>query len=258
MNEVTDALQGLGLNQKEISVYRASLFSGTRPASVIAKKAGLKRGHTYNILETLKDKGIVQETIKDNVRHFSPLPPSSLLSLMEQQVGALVDKKSRLESVIPLLESLQNPLSKHPKVKLFQGKNGIREIFEDILRSGNDMYSIVDLQYSWSSVDQESTRWVEDFIARREKRNIYWRAIAVKSEISDRELSWRSAAKREVKMLSGVRIPAEINIYGHKVALTSTNHEMMGAVIENEPISETLLSLHRFLWGILPDYTLTD
>lgn len=248
------ALGGLGLTEPEIVVYQAALVTGARPASVIAKKAGLKRAHTYNILEALKEKGIVQETIKNGVRHYSPIAPSSLLVMMENQIADFVAKKKKLESIIPALENIQNSLGRQARVRLFQGKEGIREMFEDILRSGHDMYSVVDLQNSWSSFDDESRSWIKSFIARREERNITWRAIAVRSELSDRELKTRSAAKRSVKLLEGVRLPAEINIYGHKVALTSTKQEMIGALIENEPIAETLRNLHQFIWKMLPDY----
>ena len=55
-------------------------------------------------------------------------------------------------------------------------------------------------------------------------------------------------------MIEGVRFPAEINIYGSKVALTSTFQEMVGVMVENEPIAETLKNLHHFFWNTLPDY----
>jgi sugar-specific transcriptional regulator TrmB len=254
VTDVVAALNGLGLSEPEIIVYQAALITGARPASVIAKKAGLKRAHTYNILEGLKEKGFVQETIKNGVRHYSPIAPTSLLVMMENQIADFVARKKKLESIIPVLENIQNSLGRQARVRLFQGKEGIREVFEDILRSGHDMYSLVDLQNSWSSVDDESRHWVKSFITRREQQGITWYAIAVRSEVSDSELKWRSASKRKVKMLEGVRLPAEINVYGHKVALTSTKQEMIGALIENEPIAETVRNLHQFIWKMLPDY----
>jgi len=254
VTDVLAALNGLGLSETEIVIYQAVLATGSRPASVIAKKAGLKRAHTYNILEALKEKGIVQETIKNGVRHYSPIAPSSLLAMMENQVAELIQKKKKLEGIIPLLENIQNSIGRQAKVRLFQGKDGICEIFEDILRVGEDMFSFVDLQNSWSSYDDDSRHWIESFIQRREQRGITWRAIAVKSDVSDRELKRRSAAKRKVKILTGVHLPGEINIYGPKVALTSTKGEMIGALVENEPIADTLRAVHQVLWALLPDY----
>lgn len=255
--EVLDALSGVGLSNDEVRVYQSILALGQRPASVIAQKAGLKRSHTYNILGGLKQKGIVQEVIRNSVRHFSCSPPKSLIAKMESCVQDLQHKKRRLEDIVPILENMTTPLSKQPKVRFYQGKDGVHEIFEDILNHpSGDMHSVVDFRYSWSTVDQETHEWVKAFIARREERNIWWRAIAVKSDISDRELSWRSSRKREVKMLEGPEIGAEINIYGSKVALTSTYHEMIGVVIDDKPIADTLRSVHQGLSALLPDYTL--
>lgn len=253
--EVMHALSGLGLSADEANVYQVSLALGARPASVIAQKAGLKRSHTYNILNSLKDKGIVQEFVKNSVRHFSCSPPHTLVAKMEERVNELQLRKEKLEVVIPLLENLCGPIHKQPKVRFYTGKEGIREIFADILRTPNqDMFSFCDFRYSWSSVDDETRQWIKNFISHREKKNIWWRAIAARSEIADRELAWRSAKKRQVKLLEGSTIPAEINIYGSKVALTSTYNEMVGVVIENEQITTTLREVHRVLWNILPDY----
>lgn len=254
-DEVTAALAGLGLSEAEVAIYRASLALGPRPASVIAERAGLKRSHTYNILAGLQQKGIIQEIVKNSVRHFNCCPPESLVGMINNQLEDLAAKKTRLERVVPALENLRGPLSKKPKVRFFQGKQGIQDIWEDILRTKDaQMYSLVDLQYSWSSYDEDMRYWVKKFIERREEKGIWWNAIAVKSEVSDRELKKRSASKRHVKMLEGVRIPAEITVFGSKVALTSTREEMVGVVIENEPIVETLRSIHQYLWALLPDY----
>jgi sugar-specific transcriptional regulator TrmB len=254
-SEVESALRGLGLSESEVDVYKASLSLGPRPASIIAEKAGLKRSHTYNIISALQKRGIVQEIIKNGVRHFSCSPPSSLISLMDAQLCDLSQKKERLEAVIPKLLTMLGGISKQPRVKFYQGEQGIRDIFEDILRTPNDgMYSIVDLQYSWSSHDEDMRKWVKSFIARREEQDIWWNAIAVQSDTSNKELRRRSAGKRKVKMIQGIEIPAEVNIYGNKVALTSTSGEMIGVVIDNGPIVETMRNIHQFLWAMLPDY----
>lgn len=256
LGEVAAALSGIGLNEAEIRVYQASLSLGTRPASIIAEKAGLKRSHTYNILSTLQQKGIVQEVIKNSVRHFTCSPPHALIGIIDNQLGDLEQKKRSLESVIPILQGMLGGLARQPKVRFFQGKQGIREIFEDILRTPNvkEMCSFVDLQYSWSSFDEDMKHWVTSFIERREEKDIWWKAIAVNSDISNRELGRRSSRKREVKLVDGMRITAEINCYGPKVALTSTSEEMVGVVIENEPIVETIRGIHRYLWQLLPTY----
>ncbi|MCB0322921.1 MAG: hypothetical protein KDD69_05085 [Bdellovibrionales bacterium] len=256
--EVVVALESLGLTHAEIAVYQASLALGPRPASVIAERAGLKRSHTYNILSSLQKKGIVQEIIKNSVRHFSCCQPTALVGMINNQLEDLTVKKKKLERVVPLLENLRGPLSKKPKVRFYQGQQGIQEIWEEILRTPNEaMYSIVDLEFSWSR-DEEMRHWLKSFIQRREDKNIWWYAIAVRSPTCDRELAKRSARRRHVKVIEGLRLPAEITVFGTKAALTSTKEEMVGVVIENEPIVDTLRAIHQYLWHSLPDYEITD
>jgi sugar-specific transcriptional regulator TrmB len=255
--EVYGALNGIGLTDSETRVYHASISLGTRPASIIAEKAGLKRSHTYNILTSLKKKGIVQEVIKNGVRHFCSCSPSNLVGIIENEIGDLESKKRKLEHVIPLMQNMLGGLSTQPKVRFYQGRQGIREIYEDILRSANgEMRSFTDLRFSWSATDDEMRHWVKSFISRREEADIWWKVLAVRSDYSAKEFRRRSGAKRQIKALEGVELPAEIVSYGKKVALISTNGELIGVVIESEPIFNTFENLFALLWQIMPEYQL--
>jgi sugar-specific transcriptional regulator TrmB len=255
LEEVYGALAGIGLTDAETRVYHASIALGTRPASIIAEKAGLKRSHTYNILASLKKKGIVQEVIKNGVRHFSCCSPTSLVGIIENEIGDLENKKRKLEHVLPKLQNMLGGLARQPKVRFYQGRQGIREIFEDILRSDiREMCTFTDLRYSWSTSDEEMRHWVRSFISRREEKDIWWRSVAVRSDFSTKELSRRSGLKRHIKALEGVNFPAEFIQYGRKVALLSTNGELIGVVVESEPITETFENLFGFMWNFLPDY----
>jgi len=253
--DVYEALAGIGLNDAEIRVYRASLSLGTRAASIIADRAGLKRSHTYNILASLRKKGIVSEVIKNGVRHFSACSPTGLVGVIENDIGELEIKKRNLEHVLPSLQDIIGGLARQPKVRFYQGRQGIKEILEDILRSDiTEMKSFSDFRYSWSTNNNDMKHWVKSFIYRREEKDIWWRSILVKSDFADNELKHRSQYKREVKALELDRLPAEFICYGRKVALVSANTELIGIVIESEQIVATFQALFGFLWSILPDY----
>ena len=64
-------LQKIGLSDKDAEVYLACLELGTQPASVIARKAGLKRPTTYLILEGLLKRGLVSEYTGSNVKYLA-------------------------------------------------------------------------------------------------------------------------------------------------------------------------------------------
>lgn len=254
-SDVTNALCAFGLSEVEVSVYQAALSLGARPASVIAQRAGLKRGHTYNVLRSLMEKGIVQEYVKNSVRHFTCSAPKSLLSMVELRESELAKQRDQLQRIIPELEKLRNPLSAEPKVKFFRGLEGIKEIYEEMLRVPNqEIYAVVDAQYSWTNYGGEPEEWLKSFIRRRADRNIWWRGIVNRSEASDRAVQNRSAIKREVRSIEGLDLRVEISIFGSKVALLSTAEDMVGVLIEHEGIAETARSLHQTVWKFLPAY----
>ena len=253
--EVSSALRDFGLTDVEVSVYQAALALGSRPASVIAHKSGLKRGHTYNVLRTLMEKGIVQEFVKNSVRHFTCSPPTSLLSILDLRQDELMRQKERLSRVVPELEKIRNPISSEPKVRFFRGLDGIKEIYEDMLRvPDQDIYAVLDVQYSWTIAGGEPEEWLDSFIRRRAEKNIGWRAIINRSEASDQAVQNRRNVKRAVRMIEGVDLQVEISIYGPKEAILSTADEMVGVLIENDSIAETLRSLHKTIWQCLPEY----
>lgn len=253
--QITEVLIEFGLTEVEAIVYQASLALGSRPASVIAQKAKLKRGHAYNVLHGLMQKGIVQEFVKNGVKHFTCSPPSSLVSILENRERQLQLQKQRLEQVLPALESVRNPVAAQPKVRFFQGFDGLKEVFDDMLRTPNaEILALVDLAYTWTVVGEDGLDYVRGFIKRREERNIIWRGICVESEESDRHVRMRPSTLRQMKAISGLTCPAEISVYGTKVAFTSTHSEMVGIIVENEPIARSIRSVLEKLWEMLPDY----
>ena len=92
---LTAALESLGLNPREISAYQTSLSLGPKPASVIAKVSGLNRAHTYEVLTSLKSKGLVEEVTKNSVKHFSSIPPEAVLKQLDTKTTELASTKRR-------------------------------------------------------------------------------------------------------------------------------------------------------------------
>ncbi|HQH27354.1 MAG TPA: helix-turn-helix domain-containing protein [Oligoflexia bacterium] len=252
---VGSVLADFGLSDVEVLVYRALLALGSRPASAIAQKSGLKRGQTYNVLQGLTAKGIVQEFLKSSVRHFTCSPPQTLLSILQHREEKIALQKQKLLQVIPHLERLRNPISSQPKVRCYQGIEGIKEVFEDMIRVPNqNIYGLTDIEYSWTFIDGEGRDWINSFIARRSARNIWWLGIMNNSEATQYALKTRKWAKRQVRLIEGLNLRVEIDIYGPKVAITSTTGEMLGIIIESEAIADTLRSIHQSVWNLLPEY----
>lgn len=245
-----------GLDREESSIYLASLELGSQPASILAKKAGLKRGHVYNILSRLKDRGIMHEITRDGVRYFDSRSPSTLLSLLANKEEEIAVQKQKLLQVLPTLEKLRNPLIVQPKVCFYQGVERLKEVYNDTIRVKNQpLYAVCDFEHAFPETqDKELHDWMWKYTDRRAKQGVYYIGIVNKSKDSDLAYKWRKKQKRKMKMLKGVYLPVEINVYGDKVALISTSEDMVGVIIEDKPIAEMLRNFHQAMWPFLPDY----
>ena len=93
-----------------------------------------------------------------------------------------------------------------------------------------------------------------DYCQRRAKRGVTYKGIVNKSETTDLAFKRRKGERRVFKMLTNTDMTVEINIYGNKVAIISSSRDMVGLLIEDKPIADTLRNFHAAMWKKLPDY----
>jgi len=255
--DLRHVLSTFGLNPNEADVYLALLELGTRPASVIAKRAKLKRANTYNVLASLSEKGIVQEFEKSGVRHFSCSPPRNLTALLEKREQELKQSKILLEKALPNLEKLQNPLSTPPKVRFYQGINGITELLAETLTEPRDtIYSFIDPSV-FLTHSPELKKMFKDYIDARIKRGVWLHGIVPYSKEMESEVKRsgnKERGKRKIKLLENLDCPTETIIFGDKVAIVSVENVQIGILIEDKGVATSLRSIHQCLWALLEEY----
>ena len=124
-------LKELGLAEKEAKVFLASLELGSSAVQEIAKKAEINRATTYVIIEKLMKKGLMSSVEKGKKTFFQTEDPKRLLKLLEEQEESLKRKEEEFKKYLPELETLFNIAEEKPKVRFFEGKEGLIAIRED-------------------------------------------------------------------------------------------------------------------------------
>lgn len=253
-NMLKSILQKIGLSDKDAEVYLACLELGTQPASVIAKKAGLKRPTTYLILEGLLKKGLVSEYTGSNVKYFTVVSPEYLLNYVEKQRRELTSHQRELEQFLPQFASLINPYSLNPKVRFYEGIEGIERIMNDTLMAKNKeilCYSCLD---RWFARDD-----LKQYITNYGKRRCLDEKIALRAIVIDTPLAHKYLLDDYPKIpgLTQIRwfphdlsaFNDEINIYDNKIAICSMGkHELLGIIIESDQIVESQRSIFELAW----------
>src|SRR3989344_7102355 len=111
MNElkmVLKELEKIGLTKNESVVYQTLLQLGTSKTGEILKKSGLNSGKIYEILESLKLKGLLSESIINNIKYFTAAPPSQILGYIQDKKDELDKEEATIKSLLPELEKLRN------------------------------------------------------------------------------------------------------------------------------------------------------
>ena len=127
-------LEQFGLSDKEAKVYLACLELGPSTAAQIAQKADVNRATTYVAIESLTKQGLLSSHEKDSKTFFSAEDPAMLKRLLDQQREEVKNKLSSLEELLPELIKMHNYAGEKPKVRFFEGKEGLDTIKDEILK----------------------------------------------------------------------------------------------------------------------------
>lgn len=239
--DVRNTLEQIGIDGKKADVYLACLELGRGTAYLIAKKTGLKRPTVYDIIDHLMREGLVSKSMSGKIKYFSPTDPETLLRKAKE-------RESNIRSILPDLENLYNSPKLKPFIRYFEGKEGIKEMYEDSLRSLKKGDEI--LAYVGEDVLKDLKDYALDYVERRAAKGIRLRGIYKKDEDIMKHMSHNQQQLRTARILDEKYFPVsnETNIYRNKVAIASYGKEMFGMIIESEEIAKSQKAIFELAW----------
>jgi sugar-specific transcriptional regulator TrmB len=125
-------LAPLGLKEKESEIYSTLLRTGPILANQLAKKTSLLRTSVYDYLDTLIEKGFATYSIQGGKKYFSAIDPIRLLETFKEKK---IEEENTLNALILELQKNKNREEKKVKIDVFEGKEGMKTAFNQILRA---------------------------------------------------------------------------------------------------------------------------
>lgn len=237
-------LLGLGLTPREAQVYLALLDIGHGTVTEITRRAGINRTTGYDILDTLANKGFVSISGKEPKQEYAAESPEKILDFLEEEQLASSKRLESAKQLVPQLKTLHNVQSR-PKVRYYEGIDGLREVYEDTLKSKEDLRSL-------AQVDQAETAlegYFPKYYQRRAAKKIGIRAIFSNSPGAHHLKSKDAIEMRESLILpeNDYDLKPEINVYDNKVMIASWN-EKLGIIIESQEIANAMKQLFELAW----------
>lgn len=242
MTNLENILQDIGFSEKESRVYLACLQIEKPSVSLISKMAKINRVTAYDILEKLLQKGIVSQSLHNDVKIFEAIDPETLV--YEYQV-----KSNKLKDSLPDFLRLKsnNPA---PKIRYFEGIDGVKAIYEDTLTSKTEILNYansVQVRNYWPEYDEE-------YVQRRVNKKIYLRGLTPDDEKGKKVVENNPKYYREIRLIDKEKynFPNEINIYEEKVAIISWEQESpIGIIIQDKFIAQTQKAIFQMAWDFV-------
>jgi sugar-specific transcriptional regulator TrmB len=237
-----DALKDLGMSQHEATVYVALIKQGSVLASRIADETKINRSLVYTILDNLIEKGLVSYAIRENRKYFQAAEPEKFLDILKEKELKIKEQENKIKELLPKLKQLQLPIWEQ-KVEIYKGKEGLKTIFEDILRAENDY-----LAYGSGGVIETVLKfYFPNFIRRRAKLGMKVKLILNEST---REKEFMKFPLTELKYLPNeYHSPCDTIIYGNKVAILFLLGGPMGLLIESKDFVKGYKNHFKLLWN---------
>lgn len=242
--DIKEALEILGLNDKQAAVYVALLQLGKASAYGVATKSGLKKPTTYVVLDELIKKGLVYKIPRAKKQHFVARPPEEVFSIAEERLNIA-------KSVLPELTALAGTRGGQVRARYFEGAKQVRgAYFETLEQEGKEIVGWIS-DAVFNEVGGEEL--YKEFQPKRIKKGILSRMIVPNTEIMQRYASDDAQTLKEVRVEpnTNYRPASEMLLYGSDYVVITSFEEMMALTIESKKVHDLLKGIFEAHWQIL-------
>lgn len=224
MKDLTPALRSLGLADSEIKTYLAAFEEGASTVIDLAKKTRLSRQATYSAIEDLTKRGLMSHVVHGKKKLYSAEHPRKLVTYARQRATQMQEQISDLENSIPELELQMG--GERPVVKVYEGKEGIQAIIEEMRKSVRGEYlEMTDLDSMYKVLSPEDLKPLREAVSKMETNS---KCIYIGTPITQRPAADRYFLPKEI---GGFK--SNITIFSDKVIIVTFEGKMTSLIIES-------------------------
>ncbi len=239
-------LKNYGLDEKEAFVYTTLLKEVEASAYSLSNETKIPRATLYQVLDGLKEKGLVSISRVNGKKRYTAESPNRLMKILKEKEEGLIQ-------IIPALLALGSRKEISPTVKLFLDREGTSRALDDILETldrsvDKTIYVIAGLKLHY-----ENSALLSRYIEKRERKNFHSKCIAYENPVDGNGKTLKlypSNDFRETRYIPReFTFDSTIDIYGDKVAIFSEiDGKEHTVIIESPSISRTFREFHSFMW----------
>lgn len=230
--DITSALKTIGFTKSETAVYLFLLQYGAATPPQIAKGTAIARTNCYNILQSLKEKGVVAEQQAGKRRRYLAHDPQAFLANLDR-------RRETLEQLLPDLRALYGKQKNKPVIRFYEGFDEVKELYALTFETKDKLRALGSIE-SLGEVDQ-------DFFVHYHKE-LKRRGIVLSDILT---YASREKGAKETKAILGALydfkflpakyadVPTDMLIWDDNIAVITLEEPIFGTVITSPLIART-------------------
>ncbi len=240
-------LSKIGLTKGEIKVYEALLEIGECTKTALAKKSGISPSNIYDVTNRLLQKGLISKVEKNGIAHFSPANPNHIFNYLDQKQNEIQNEKDFVQQILPTLLLKFNQAKEKVNVEVFQGWNGMKTIFDDLINE----CSKKDNCYVFGASKGESRQadiFFPKYSKKRAKKGIITYIIFNEELRNTKRIeSFKQSPKYKIRFLQQTT-PAEIMLYKNKACIIILTKQPLVIRITSKEVTDSFKQYFDVMW----------
>lgn len=246
MSNLQEELVEVGLSADEAAVYAAALELGPATILELARKTGLNRTTLYGVTERLTAKRLMARSVDGKKTVYVAEPPEKLSLLLKQRL-------SKLDDLLPELVSLGRKSIFKPKIRYYEGIDGITSVYRDSLQSNERaVYAFVGVERLNIRSKELNAFWDGEYREGRIKNGVHGKVVVPDNPEGRAFKAKDTDSDRETRLVSGTHsnFEGEVLMYDDVVCFISyADDEVFALSLESRAIARTLRMIWQIVWN---------
>ncbi|MCH7567926.1 MAG: hypothetical protein IIA87_00755 [Nanoarchaeota archaeon] len=231
-----EKLQRLGMTKSESQVYQLLVKYGSISGSQLAKKSGIDRSTTYNLLVSLNAKGFVSYIIKEGIKIYQISNPSNLRKFAEDSIQIA-------ESVIEEINKTKQKILTESIAEVYEGPNAPKVMYNYYLESKDqEFYVYGGYGKMFQKLEPEMKGYIKKFIS---NKNFLYSFVS--KDYPNLENLRKIPGK--IKRTDFKSLPAGFTIGSDSVTFHVYEDESQVISIKHPQIAKVMRELFEIAWG---------
>lgn len=240
-----ETLLDLGLSPATARIYLVLIEHGTLTPSALQQETKLSRVGVHDALNELLADDLVEYKKVGRHAFYSVSHPQNLETLLNQKKRDIALLSGETKETIRTLVGAFNLNQKKPGIRYFEGREELKEIYEETLERKQPVYAIL----SPNAVDEELRTWLDGTYTQKRVDAHIPAEVIVASDDADPYHTIDTKANRKTTLIPRDQFPVdiEIDIFGtREVAFISYSpEEMVGFIIDSPAVHKSMKSFFK-------------